>query len=86
MMINTNRLKRLPPYLFGRLKQMTLDRRHEGVDVVDLSMGNPDRPTPDHIVDKLCEAARDPRNHRYSRTKAQVVRLEAKGFPIVEGS
>ena len=69
MEINTNRLNRLPPYLFGRLKQMTLDRRREGIDIIDLSMGNPDRPTPEHIVDKLCEAARDPRNHRYSASR-----------------
>ncbi|MFC1716637.1 aminotransferase class I/II-fold pyridoxal phosphate-dependent enzyme [Candidatus Poribacteria bacterium] len=69
MEINTNRLKRLPPYLFGRLKQMTLERRREGIDVIDLSMGNPDRPTPDHIIDKLCESVRDPRNHRYSASR-----------------
>ena len=69
MEINTNRLKRLPPYLFGRLKQLTLERRRQGIDVIDLSMGNPDRPTPEHIVDKLCEAARDPRNHRYSASR-----------------
>ncbi len=69
MEINTNRLKRLPPYLFGRLKQMTLERRRQGVDVIDLSMGNPDRPTPDHIIDKLCESVRDPRTHRYSASR-----------------
>jgi len=67
--INTNRLKRLPPYLFGRLKQMTLERRRQGIDVIDLSMGNPDRSTPERIVDKLCEAARDSRNHRYSASR-----------------
>ena len=69
MEINTNRLKRLPPYMFGRLKQMTLERRRQGIDIIDLSMGNPDRPTPDHIVDKLCEAVRDPRTHRYSASR-----------------
>ncbi len=69
MQINTNRLKRLPPYLFGRLKQMTLERRRQGIDVIDLSMGNPDRPAPDHVVQKLCEAASDPRNHRYSASR-----------------
>jgi alanine-synthesizing transaminase len=69
MMINTNRLKRLPPYLFGKLKQMTLERRRQGIDIIDLSMGNPDRPTPDHIVQKLCEAACEPRNHRYSASR-----------------
>jgi len=69
MMINTKRLERLPPYLFGKLKQMTQERRRQGIDIVDLSMGNPDRPTPDHIVEKLCEAAHDPRNHRYSASR-----------------
>ncbi len=48
---------------------MTLERRRQGIDVVDLSMGNPDRPTPDHIVEKLCEAAHDQRNHRYSASR-----------------
>ena len=69
MMINTKRLERLPPYLFGKLKQMTLERRRQGIDVVDLSMGNPDRPTPNHIIDKLCEAVHDPRTHRYSASR-----------------
>ena len=69
MLIHTKRLERLPPYLFGKLKQMTLERRRQGIDVVDLSMGNPDRPTPENIVQKLCEAACDPRNHRYSASR-----------------
>ena len=69
MVINSNRLKRLPPYLFGRLKQMTLERRHQGIDIIDLSMGNPDRPTPEHITQKMCEAVCDPRNHRYSASR-----------------
>jgi len=69
MVIETNRLKRLPPYLFGKLKQMTLERRRQGIDIVDLSMGNPDGHTPDHIVQKLCEAAREQRNHRYSASR-----------------
>lgn len=69
MLVESRRLKRLPPYMFGKLKQTTLDRRQQGVDIIDLGMGNPDRPTPQHIVDKLCEAAQDPRNHRYSASK-----------------
>jgi alanine-synthesizing transaminase len=69
MLINSNRLKRLPPYLFGRLKQMTLERRQQGIDVIDLSMGNPDRPTPPHIVQKMCEAVHETRNHRYSASR-----------------
>ncbi|MGB9597425.1 MAG: aminotransferase class I/II-fold pyridoxal phosphate-dependent enzyme, partial [Candidatus Poribacteria bacterium] len=69
MIINSKRINRLPPYLFGRLKQMTLERRHQGIDIIDLSMGNPDRPTPDHIIQKMCEAVHDPKNHRYSASR-----------------
>lgn len=61
-----DRIKRLPPYVFSVVNQLKMDLRRAGRDIVDLGMGNPDRPTPKHIVDKLCEAARDPRNHRYS--------------------
>ncbi|MBD3183852.1 aminotransferase class I/II-fold pyridoxal phosphate-dependent enzyme [Candidatus Poribacteria bacterium] len=69
MLINSKRLERLPPYLFGRLKRLTHERRRSGYDIIDLSMGNPDRATPDNIVNKLCEAACDPRNHRYSASR-----------------
>jgi len=60
------RLRRLPPYLFGRLNAMKHRKRVEGVDVIDLGMGNPSDPPPQRVVEKLCESARDPRNHRYS--------------------
>lgn len=62
----SKRLHRLPPYMFGKLKQLTHERRRQGIDVIDLGMGNPNEPTPKHIIDKLCEAAREPRHHRYS--------------------
>ena len=62
----SKRLNRLPPYMFGKLKQLTHERRRQGIDVIDLGMGNPSEPTPKHIIDKLCEAAREPRHHRYS--------------------
>jgi alanine-synthesizing transaminase len=61
-----DRLRRLPPYLFGQINQMKYEKRRAGVDVIDLGMGNPMDGTPGYIVEKLCEAARDPRNHRYS--------------------
>ena len=48
---------------------MTHERRQQGIDVIDLGMGNPDRPTPQHIVDKLTEAAQEPRHHRYSASR-----------------
>jgi alanine-synthesizing transaminase len=61
-----DRVKRLPPYLFGKINALKYAKRRAGVDVIDLGMGNPtDVPEPG-IIDKLCEAARDVRNHRYS--------------------
>ncbi|UCG48370.1 MAG: aminotransferase class I/II-fold pyridoxal phosphate-dependent enzyme [Phycisphaerales bacterium] len=63
------RIKRLPPYLFGRLNALKLAKRQAGVDIIDLGMGNPSDPTPQIVVDKLCEAAQDPRNQRYSASK-----------------
>lgn len=69
MKIFSQRLNRLPPYMFGKLKQMTHERRQQGVDIIDLGMGNPSQPTPQHIVDKLCEAAQEPRHHRYSSSR-----------------
>ena len=69
MNIFSKRLDRLPPYMFGKLKQLTHDRRQQGIDVIDLGMGNPSEPTPRDIIDKLCEVAYDPKNHRYSASK-----------------
>ena len=62
----SQRITRLPPYLFGRINKMKYEKRVAGVDIIDLGMGNPTDPTPDCVVDKLAEAAKDPRNHRYS--------------------
>ncbi len=63
------RITRLPPYVFNIINQLKMDARRRGEDIIDLGMGNPDGPTPPHIVDKLCEAARNPKNHRYSASK-----------------
>lgn len=63
------RLKRLPPYVFAVVNDLKVKARARGEDIIDLGMGNPDRPTPPHIVDKLVEAARNPRNHRYSASR-----------------
>jgi len=60
------RIKRLPPYVFNIVNEHKHQARVRGEDIVDFGMGNPDLPTPQHIVDKLTSAARDPRNHRYS--------------------
>jgi alanine-synthesizing transaminase len=62
----SSRIARLPPYLFGRINKMKYDKRVAGIDIIDLGMGNPTDPTPESVVNKLAEAARDPRNHRYS--------------------
>jgi alanine-synthesizing transaminase len=60
------RVKHLPPYLFGKINELKAQMRRAGADVIDLGMGNPTDPPPEWVVDKLCEAARDARNHRYS--------------------
>ncbi|MFH1148291.1 MAG: LL-diaminopimelate aminotransferase [Pseudomonadota bacterium] len=59
------RLKKLPPYLFAEIDRMKEEVRARGVDIIDLGVGDPDIPTPPHIIDKLKEAAADPKNHRY---------------------
>ena len=60
------RMNRLPPYVFKVVDTLKMDLRRKGEDIIDLGMGNPDIPTPKHIVDKLVEAAKNGRNHRYS--------------------
>lgn len=60
------RIRRLPPYVFAEVNTMRAKARAAGLDVIDLGMGNPDMPTPRHIVEKLVETVRDPRTHRYS--------------------
>ena len=63
------RMKRLPPYVFAALNELKMEARHRGEDIVDLGMGNPDQPTPKHIIEKLCEVARKGVNHRYSASR-----------------
>lgn len=60
------RISRLPPYVLGIIRDLTIEARRRGEDIIDLGMGNPDLATPKHIVSKLIEAARNPKNHRYS--------------------
>ena len=64
-----HRIKRLPPYVFAEVNAMKARARAAGEDIIDLGMGNPDQPTPAHIVEKLVEAARNPRTHRYSMSR-----------------
>lgn len=61
-----HRIRRLPPYVFAEVNKAKAAARSAGEDVIDLGMGNPDSPTPPHIVAKLIEAVGDPRTHRYS--------------------
>ena len=70
-----NRLKRLPLYLFTILDELKAKARAEGIDIIDLGMGNPDLPAPKHVVEELCKRARDPANHRYSRQDGDVEQL-----------
>jgi alanine-synthesizing transaminase len=68
-MFEFRRIKRLPPYVFAIVNNLKTEARQRGEDIIDLGMGNPDLPAPKHIIDKLCEAARNPKNHRYSASK-----------------
>jgi len=63
------RIKRLPPYVFNIVNELKAAARARGEDIIDFGMGNPDRPTPQHIVDKLTEAAQRADTHRYSLSK-----------------
>ena len=60
-----NRMDQLPPYLFGMINKMKMDKRRKGDDVIDLGMGNPMDPTPNAVIEKLVEVAKDPKSHRY---------------------
>lgn len=68
-MYEFNRINRLPPYVFAIVNKLKMEARQRGEDIIDLGMGNPDLPTPKHIVDKLIESAQNPKNYRYSASK-----------------
>jgi alanine-synthesizing transaminase len=59
------RIKRLPEYVFAITNKLKVEARARGEDIIDFGMGNPDQPTPEHIVEKLVEAARRSDTHRY---------------------
>ncbi|MEJ2107235.1 MAG: alanine transaminase [Acidiferrobacteraceae bacterium] len=63
------RIKRLPPYVFNIVNELKAEARQRGEDIIDFGMGNPDQPTPKHIVDKLCEVAHRDDTHRYSMSR-----------------
>ena len=62
----SERMGRLPPYMFGKINKLKDEKRRAGIDIIDMAMGNPTDATPDLIVEKLCEVVQDARNHRYS--------------------
>lgn len=64
-----HRIRRLPPYVFAEVNAMKAAARAAGADIIDFGMGNPDLPTPPHIVEKLVETVQDPRTHRYSNSR-----------------
>ncbi len=64
-----HKIRRLPPYVFEQVNRLKAAARAKGADIIDLGMGNPDLPTPQNIVDKLCEVVQDPRTHRYSASR-----------------
>ena len=67
--IQFDKINRLPKYLFAEINDLKMELRRKGEDVIDFSMGNPDAPTPQPIVDKLCETAQKPKTHGYSASK-----------------
>ena len=71
------RIDRLPPYVFNVVNDLKAAARHAGEDIIDLGMGNPDLPSPQGVVDKLTEAAHNPKNHRYS---------SSRGIPKLRGA
>jgi alanine-synthesizing transaminase len=64
-----SRISRLPPYVFNIVNELKAKARAAGEDIIDFGMGNPDQPTPEHIVNKMLEAAKRPDTHRYSMSK-----------------
>jgi alanine-synthesizing transaminase len=69
LMEEFHRISRLPPYVFNIVNELKAKARAAGEDIIDFGMGNPDQPTPKHIVDKMIEATRRPDTHRYSMSK-----------------
>jgi alanine-synthesizing transaminase len=74
------RMEQLPPYLFGMINSMKMEKRRSGDDVIDLGMGNPVDPTPETVTRKLCEVVEDPKTHRYPVADGlQALRREIAG-------
>jgi len=79
--LKAERLKRLPPYLFAEIDRLKAEMIAKGVDVINLGVGDPDLPTPSHIIDKLAATAGDPANHQYpSYSGMNDFRISAAGW------
>ncbi|HUV52682.1 MAG TPA: LL-diaminopimelate aminotransferase, partial [Dehalococcoidia bacterium] len=63
------RIEKLPPYLFVQISRKIAEKKAQGIDVISFGIGDPDIPTPPHVIKRLCQAARDPANHRYPETE-----------------
>ena len=68
-MRTAKRIENLPPYLFVEISRKIAEKRAQGEDVISLGIGDPDIPTPSHIIERLCQAAQDPQNHRYPESE-----------------
>ncbi|HWI54435.1 MAG TPA: LL-diaminopimelate aminotransferase [Desulfobacteria bacterium] len=76
-MEEAKRISQLPPYLFARVEKKIAQAKAEGVDVISFGIGDPDRPTPGHIIDKLCDQAKNPVNHQYPSSVGMLSYREA---------
>ena len=68
-MRTAKRIENLPPYLFVEISRKIAEKRAQGEDVISLGIGDPDIPTPSHVIERLCQAAQDPQNHRYPESE-----------------
>ena len=68
-MRTANRIENLPPYLFVEISRKIAEKQAQGADVINLAIGDPDIPTPQHVIERLCQAAQDPQNHRYPESE-----------------
>lgn len=73
----SEKLRSLPPYLFASIDELKREKLNAGIDLIDLGVGDPDMPTPSNVIDALCEAARDPKNHRYPSYEGMIEFREA---------
>ena len=73
----SERLNKLPPYLFAELDRLKEEKKKEGVEIIDFGVGDPDIPTPQHIVERLCTSAKNPENHRYPSYEGMLAFREA---------